>query len=159
MASTSAEAWSLRATLMLSGLLSSNAGVSAAGGDNGAVSADAEDATADAVSLDSRQGTRAAELQPPPFSASGAPDYADLPPEDLHEAKRCMEMALGLWREPLQVSMLAVRSLSPPFVRPPLPSIHLLVPFYRSATRGCCKGHLLHRRSQVQALLAYTQEM
>jgi hypothetical protein len=83
---SSGEAWSLRAALMLSGLLSGSSG-----GGAEAAGAAAADGGAPVSS-------------PPPAVTPGAPDIADLPPEDLHEAKRCLEMSLGLWREPAQVS-------------------------------------------------------
>ena len=85
---SSGEAWSLRAALMLSGLLSGGSG--SGGGVKAAVAASADGG--------------APVSPPPPAVTPGAPDIADLPPEDLHEAKRCLEMSLGLWREPAQVS-------------------------------------------------------
>jgi hypothetical protein len=114
---------------MLSGLLSAT-------GAGAAAVAEAEVAQAgqDAAALRSSDQKRvpAAAAQ----SHVGAPDIADLPPEDLFEAKRCMEMALGLWREPVQVRTRArafddVRDASPIF-------LFNYSSLSRLVTPGCC---------------------
>lgn len=119
---SSGEAWSLRAALMLSGLLSGGSGSGAEAA--GAASADGG----------------APVSPPPPPVTPGAPDIADLPPEDLHEAKRCLEMSLGLWREPTQV-----RDSERPWSGSA--SKQTLLMCYRWAMRGCSAARPPRRRS------------